>query len=173
MTEIIGLEVQFFLTSVLYGVLLLLVYDCLRILRRIVAHNAFFIALEDIIFWVVASIVIFIMIYEKNNGTIRAYAILGMLIGMVLYNQLVSKFIIKWITWVINKIVCIVRKIVSFLFHPFIVLGKRVGKKVHAFRAKVFGIRTKLKRNTRKVGKNSTKQLKCIAKTVKISIKKK
>lgn len=173
MTQIIGLEVQFFLTSIFYGIVLLLVYDCLRVLRRVVKHNALFVALEDIIFWIAASIVIFMMIYEKNNGTIRAYAILGMLLGMIIYNQLVSKILIKGITWLINKVVHLIGRVFSFLFRPFVFIGKKVGKRVHAVKGKISGAKNNIKRKSQKASKKSTKQLKSIAKTVKIAVKKK
>jgi hypothetical protein len=63
MNPAISVELHFFLTSILWGVILLVAYDVLRIFRRLIKHDAFFIALEDLIFWVVASLFIFAMIY--------------------------------------------------------------------------------------------------------------
>ncbi|WP_455715363.1 spore cortex biosynthesis protein YabQ [Anaerosporobacter sp.] len=165
MTEIINLEVQFFLTSILYGILLLVVYDCIRILRRIVPHNAFFVALQDILFWVTASIVIFLMIYERNNGTIRGFAILGMLLGMIIYNQLLSKFIVKGITKLIQMIINGTKKVMSILLKPFAFIIKKLRK--------FFGFNSRIGSKFKKVGKSSAKQLKNVAKTVKISVSKK
>lgn len=173
MTEIINLEVQFFLTSILYGILLLVVYDCIRIIRRVVTHNAFFVALEDIIFWVTASIVIFVMIYRCNNGTIRGFSILGMILGMVIYNQLLSKFIVKGITKIIKMILNGLKKIISILLKPFAFITKKV-RKLFGFTSKKIGkVNTKIGSKFKKVRKSSAKQLKNAAKTVKISVTKK
>lgn len=173
MTQIINLEVQFFLTSILYGILLLVVYDCIRIIRRIVPHKAFFVALQDILFWVAASIVIFIMIYERNNGTIRGFAILGMLLGMIIYNQLLSKFIVKGITQIIKMILKGIKKVVSILLKPFVFITKKLGKLFGFTSSKIGKVNAKIGTKFKKVGKSSAKQLKNVSKTVKILVTKK
>lgn len=173
MTEIINLEVQFFLASIICGILLLVVYDCLRIIRRIIPHKAFLVALEDILFWVAASIVIFIMIYERNNGTIRGFAILGILLGMVIYNQLLSKPIVMGITWLIKTILKGIKSIFGILLKPFMFVGKKIMKVLGFAGRKVGKVNNKITRNARKFRKSSSKQLKNVAKTVKISVTKK
>lgn len=173
MTEIINLEVQFFLTSILYGILLLVVYDCIRIIRRIVPHRGFFVALEDILFWLAASVVIFIMIYERNNGTIRGFAILGMLLGMVIYNQLLSRLVVKGITLIIKTILKVIKKGLSILLKPFAYLAKKLGKFFGFASGRVRKVNSKIGSKFKKVGKSSAKQLKNAAKTVKISVTKK
>ncbi|WP_310604115.1 spore cortex biosynthesis protein YabQ [Anaerosporobacter sp.] len=173
MTEIINLEVQFFLTSILYGILLLIVYDSIRIIRRVVPHKAFFVALEDILFWIAASIVIFMMIYERNNGTIRGFAILGMLLGMVIYNQLLSRFIVKGITRIIKAILKAVWKVLSIVFMPLLFLLKKIKQFLGFTTRKVGKVNSKLGNKLKKVKKRSAKQLKNTAKTVKISVTKK
>ncbi|WP_167955320.1 spore cortex biosynthesis protein YabQ [Anaerosporobacter faecicola] len=173
MTEIINLEVQFFLTSILYGILLLVVYDSIRIIRRIVPHKAFFIAVEDLLFWIVASIVIFLMIYEKNNGTIRGFAILGMLLGMIIYNQLLSRLVVKGITWLLKTIIKGIRKLLHVIFRPFAFLFRKGAKGFRAVSGKAAKVNHKVTNKMKKVGKSSVKQLKNTAKTVKISVTKK
>ncbi|HKL80395.1 MAG TPA: spore cortex biosynthesis protein YabQ [Mobilitalea sp.] len=98
MNEAITVELHFFLTSILWGAIILLVYDILRILRRLIPHNSFFQAFEDMIFWVLASVFIFAMIYTMNNGTIRGFSVIGMGIGMVLYHYVLSDYIVLWST---------------------------------------------------------------------------
>lgn len=173
MTEIINLEVQFFLTSILYGILLLVVYDCIRIIRRIVPHRGFFVAFEDIIFWLVASVVIFTMIYERNNGTIRGFAILGMLLGMVIYNQLLSKFVVKGITLIIKTILKVIKKGLSIILKPIAFLTNKLGKVFGFTSKKVSKVNSKIGSKFKKIGKSSVKRLKNVAKTVKISVTKK
>ena len=108
MNPAITVELQFFLISVLWGGILLLIYDILRILRRLVKHGAFLVAIQDLIFWVGASIFIFSMIYRENNGIIRGYSILGMMLGSILYHFAVSDFVVELIT-----------KLLKTLLQPF------------------------------------------------------
>lgn len=98
MNKEITTELHFFIVSILWGALVLLAYDQLRILRRIIRHNSFFVAVQDLVFWVVGSVFIFAMIYVKNNGTIRGFSIMGMGIGMLIYHYILSDWIVKLIS---------------------------------------------------------------------------
>ena len=104
MNQAITIEMQFFIVSIVWGAILLLVYDILRILRRIIKHNSFFIAVEDLIFWVLASLFIFAMMYKENNGVIRGFSVMGMAIGMLLYHYLLSEVLVNYITKLIRAI---------------------------------------------------------------------
>lgn len=105
MNHAISVELQFFLISVLWGSILLLVYDSQRIFRRLIKHDSFFIALEDLAFWVAASLFIFAMMYRENNGIIRGFSVMGMSIGMVLYHYILSDFLVNMITKLIRTLI--------------------------------------------------------------------
>lgn len=125
MNHAITIELQFFLISILWGGILLLAYDVLRILRRLIKHGSILIAFEDLIFWILASIFIFAMMYRENNGIIRGFSILGMAIGMVLYHNILSDLVVAWIT-----------KLIHTLLRPFMFAYKRVKKFVLFLAAK-------------------------------------
>jgi spore cortex biosynthesis protein YabQ len=86
MNSAITTQLEFFLVSTLWGAIILFVYDGFRILRRVVKQNEIIIALEDLVFWVFAGVFIFAMMYHLNDGIIRGYSVMGMTIGMLLYN---------------------------------------------------------------------------------------
>ncbi len=115
MNPAITIELQFFLISILWGAILLLAYDILRIFRRLIKHGAFLVAVEDLIFWVVASLFIFIMIFHKNDGIIRGFSIIGMLLGIILYHFSISEGLVKCIT-----------KLIQTLLSPFTAAIKQV-----------------------------------------------
>lgn len=119
MSQLITIELQFFVISILWGALVLLAYDFLRILRRIVLHNTLIVAIQDLFFWVFASVFIFAMIYVKNSGTIRGYSVMGMGIGMVIYHYILS----DWIVMIISR--CIL-----LLLGPIFLLIKYIFKGV-------------------------------------------
>lgn len=146
MNEAITVELQFFLISILWGAIILVIYDLLRILRRLIPHNSLFIALEDLIFWVLASVFIFAMIYTMNNGTIRGFSVMGMGIGMILYHYIFSELLVKWIS-----------KALLLLMRPFkMFLGQL--KRVLRF----------LLSKTKKVARYFDRRLKKITKSVKM-----
>ena len=104
MNASIVFELQFFLTSILWGSLIVFAYDFLRIIRRLIVHNNFFVSLEDLIFWVITSVFIFSMLYKENNGIIRGFSIAAMLIGMLVYYYLFSDLFVNGVSKFINFI---------------------------------------------------------------------
>ena len=72
MSDHIYRESHFLLLSVCMGVVIALFYDCLRIWRRVVVHGSFWTAMEDLVYWIIVSVMVFGMLYYENNGTFRA-----------------------------------------------------------------------------------------------------
>lgn len=93
-------ELSVFLQAVLAGNLVYLVYSVIRVLRRIIKHNLFFISLEDLIFWIGTGIYLFVKIYQTSNGSIRWYFVIGVLTGGILTHfficRIAKKYIAKW-----------------------------------------------------------------------------
>ena len=90
-------ELSVFLQAVLAGNLVYLVYSAIRVVRRIIKHNLFFVSLEDLIFWIGTGIYLFAKIYQTSNGSIRWYFVIGVLVGRILTHLIIYKFIKKYI----------------------------------------------------------------------------
>ena len=96
MSEIIYQEAEFFAASFVWGILLILLYDILRVLRRSWIHSKGAVALEDLLFWLLSGLMIFRMMYEKNDGIIRGTAFFSMGLGMVFYHGTISRYVVSW-----------------------------------------------------------------------------
>lgn len=90
-------ELSVFLQAVLAGNLVYLTYCSIRVFRRIVAHNLFWISLEDALFWIGVGVYLFWQIYKTSNGTIRWYFALGVFAGGILTHYVISKITKKHI----------------------------------------------------------------------------
>ncbi len=84
-------ELAVFLQAVLAGNLLYLVYTVLRVWRRIIKHNLFWISAEDLIYWIGTGFYLFVKIYETCNGTIRWYFVVGVLAGAIITHYTIKK----------------------------------------------------------------------------------
>lgn len=73
----------------------MIVYDLLRVLRLVIPHGSIWIGLEDVIYWIYASLMTFTLLYRENDGIIRAYVIAAVFAGMALYDVCVSRFMIR------------------------------------------------------------------------------
>ena len=94
-------EVRLLLYSCATGAGLMMTYDFLRILRIFIPHLPVIMGVEDMVYWVYASLVTFSLLYEQNDGGLRGYVIAGVFIGMFLYDRLISRFFLKFLknTW--------------------------------------------------------------------------
>lgn len=90
-------ELSVFLQAALAGNLVYMVYLVVRIFRRIVKHNLFWISLEDALFWIATGFYLFSEIYQTSNGTIRWYFVLGVLVGGILTHHIILKITKKYI----------------------------------------------------------------------------
>lgn len=101
-------EIYFFGCCVLTGIAVISVYDILRIFRRVVKHGVVAIGIEDFIYWVGSSFFVFHIIYIRNDGIIRGFAILAIVLGMLIYNVTISQILVKYISLVIKTIIGVI-----------------------------------------------------------------
>lgn len=146
-------ESRFWLNFVLLGVGITLVYDCLRILRRVFPHGIIWISLEDLVYWIFVSFSIFYLLYYENNGAFRWFAIFGAALGMLLYKKSLS----EWLVTLLSGILLRVRKLVGSMWR-FVTKPLRMAGGATA--AKTADIARKLKRTLRFLKKRLTAWLK-------------
>lgn len=129
-SEAIGNEAIVFLISVLCGVGLVLAYDFFRIVRRLIPHGNIWIGIEDVCYWIFGTIVVFLLLYQKNDGMLRAFCFLGIALGGVIYAFLFSRFVVKISVWVLGTIgkpfVKIGKKIIAFIMKQLKKLYKAI-----------------------------------------------
>ena len=118
-------ENEFLLHALLMGIFITFVYDILRIFRRVISHNAFFVSLEDLGFWIYCGAEVFLLMYHESNGMLRWFAVLGALVGMMLYKKLMSPFLVKYVSLLLSKMMKIIGKILHLVFRPFEILLKK------------------------------------------------
>lgn len=119
MSFIIMEELLLFLHALLAGVGLLMLYDVLRIFRRVVPHRGISVAIEDILYWIFNALCIFYMMYRENSGAVRGYMIAGIAIGMLGYNLTLSPYLVKGASKLLNAVIGGIRKLLSLILKPF------------------------------------------------------
>lgn len=144
MNKAINLEVRFFLTSVMWGGILFILYDALRIIRRIIKHCEVIIAIQDILYWMISSVLIFRMMYQMNNGIIRGFSVLGITIGMILYKYLLSDWVVDGISYLLNTLIGWIKKLILFLMKPFRFVFRIMKKGVNKVKVKIKSLKNSL-----------------------------
>ncbi len=119
-------ETNILLAAMATGALLFFVYDLLRIMRRLIPHGTLWVAVEDVLFWLGSAVVIFVMLYQQADGSLRGFSIGGVVIGMLLYAFLLSPLIVKGSVFLLEKILYV-------LFRPLVCLFRLLGRPFRIF----------------------------------------
>ncbi|MBR3255854.1 MAG: spore cortex biosynthesis protein YabQ [Clostridia bacterium] len=91
----------FFIFS-LDGFIIGLLFDFFRILRKCFKTANLVTYIEDILFWILTGFLVLYTIFIFNNGEIRFFMFIGIIIGIALYILLLSKYIITINVFIIN-----------------------------------------------------------------------
>ena len=84
------------------GILIGLLFDFFRILRKAIKTSNFITYVEDIIFWILTGFIILYSIFVFNNGELRLFVFLGILIGVLVYMFFISEYFIRYNIKMIN-----------------------------------------------------------------------
>ncbi len=102
MGEMIYWELDYVLSCVLWGLFLMLIYDLLRIERRVWRRGSIWVSIEDILYWSFAAIGTFRLFYQQDNGVIRWFAIAVTFFVMLLMNRFISKWTVPFISRILR-----------------------------------------------------------------------
>lgn len=109
MNELVVWELRYVGECFLLGAGLMLIYDVLRIKRLVVLHPIVLISIEDVLYWLVAGVLMFLLLYKEDAGSIRWFAVAVTALGMFVYNFGISRFavpfIAKCIRWPVMQII--------------------------------------------------------------------
>ena len=100
-----------FLFSSAVGVFLGIFYDVFRIWR--IAFNSKWasIFIQDFLFCVFSSLIIVILIFHTNSGSVRWFSLFGSFIAFLLYHLTVGKLVM----YLAAKIIILVKKVLGFI----------------------------------------------------------
>ena len=178
--EVSMLEQLFiFLESVLIGAFLGVVYDFVRsvktclgvpyttklteklkgirfkyirnpLVKKPSGFNGVITFISDIIYFLIATLVLMVFLYYKNNGIVRWYVFLGAIIGMLIYYVSIGKLIGMGIEvlFFFARVVCY--HILSLLARPFQLLSSKIKPIFRAMCIKAKEVTAKRKRKPKK-----------------------
>ena len=109
----IYIQLQLFFIFLLNGLLIGLLFDFFRILRKAMKTADFITYIEDALFWILTGFIILYSIFTYNNGEIRLFMFLAIILGLLIYLAFISKMILSISLGIIN----IVKKILGIIFH--------------------------------------------------------
>lgn len=83
-------ELNYFFWSVICGCLMTIIYDFLRARRREKKVLSLFVYIEDVIWFIVLGILLYLLAFRQNAGMVRWYSFLGIGSGAFLYKLILG-----------------------------------------------------------------------------------
>ena len=172
MNPIIDTEAAYALSvfglSCLLGAVLSVFYGFFKVLRIAVKFSAVVIAIQDFVFWFLSGLAVFIFTLWQNDGIVRGYVLIGVLIGALAYYLTLGALITASATAIVGFFKRISDKIKSGVKKNFETVRQK-GQAVKA-RRKSEKEKTRLKRSSKqaKKPKSERKRLKKTKKTLEI-----
>ena len=115
-------QAYLFIVFSLTGVIIGLLFDFFRILRRSFKTSNIITYFEDVLFWILTGVLILYNIWYFNNGEIRIYMFLGIIMGGLIYMLTLSNIIISLLSKILILIVKVLElpfKTLFSIFHKF------------------------------------------------------
>ena len=122
-------QVLDFLEFVLIGMLIACIFDFFRGYRKFKLVNTLSVIIQDIVYFIIVTIIIIFSIIKLLDSQIRLYIFLGILIGSTIYFSTISKYVIKLYILFFNMF----KEIISTIFLPIILniqFFQKIAKKI-------------------------------------------
>ena len=125
-------QTYIFLLSCLAGIFSGFIFDIFRIKRKLIKTSDIVVYIEDIVYWLIISVVLFILMYYSNESEIRSYILFGNFIGVIIYIFIFSKYVFFCLMKIINVLLKLIKfpiKIIVRFFRIPIKIVLRISKR--------------------------------------------
>lgn len=97
------------------GAGILICYLVVRVIKRFFVHRNMVLGVLDILYWLLTGLLIFLKIYETNQGILRSFILLGMAFGAYLAHLFPGPFLEKILCKILEFPVRTVKKSINRL----------------------------------------------------------
>jgi spore cortex biosynthesis protein YabQ len=99
----------------LFGHFLAFIFDLYRVVRGFGYLDNIFTKIIDFVFCLLAAIMTFIILLRSNLGQIRFYIFISLALGILLYNRLLSKFVLRYSRLLLEILIKGLKKHLQFM----------------------------------------------------------
>lgn len=121
-------QAQLFLVFIINGIIIGILFDFFRILRKSFKTIDLGTYIEDFLFWILTGFSILFTLFKFNNGEIRLYMFFAIAIGILLYMLIFSSHIIRINVSIIIFLKKIFKKLLFYIYIPIKFVLKIVKK---------------------------------------------
>lgn len=117
-------QLNLFSVFCISGLIIGIIFDIFRIIRRSFKISDFHTYVEDIILGIIIGIFLIYMLYVYNSGNFRFYMIIALFIGFITYILTISKYFIRINVKIITFLKKFINKTLHIIFLPIMYIIK-------------------------------------------------
>ena len=127
-------QARIFLYVFAAGIISGIFYDLIELLRLCVEHGKAAVCIEDVLYWIVVIVLLFLFLLDKNYADIKLFNILGFFLGMLVYKFAMSRAVMKVLVIAAKIVRFTVKIFLEIIFTPFRLIWLIIGKPVTALK---------------------------------------
>lgn len=117
------------IACILCGMMAMFLYDGLRIIRNLIVHIQWIISLEDICYWILVAILFSWLIFRYNDGSLRAFILIGFITGVSIVNWGISCWSVPLCTRLLRMPFRLLARILGSIRYIFNKIFQKFSKK--------------------------------------------
>lgn len=122
-------QIAIFIFSLASGILIGILFDLYRIIRGNENPGNIVTAIEDLLFWILTAMIVFIFMMYTNYAYLSFNIFVYMIVGMIIHLKLLSGFFISIMGKVYDIFNICVRVSFYYIFYPFRIIFQKITKK--------------------------------------------
>lgn len=136
MDNTVGSQAYIFFTTLYGGIVIGFVYDIYRIFRYFFKPKKVATFIEDLVFWLIVSVIALFILFFSSWGELRGFIFLGFVSGAFIYSKFLSKIVITILVYIIRCLLKALKYVYSTLTYPLRKLGHTLYTPYKKFRKK-------------------------------------
>lgn len=113
-----NMQVNIIIYSILAGILTGILFDTYRIVRGFKIPK-FVLVIQDILFWILSALVIFIFLLYTNYAFLGVYVYAIIIITLFIYLKIISKFVLNMEKYGLRCLGKVSRVVMKNILYPF------------------------------------------------------
>ena len=113
-------QIQIFWYACILGIIMGIIYDVFRIIRLLVSWKDWQVFIQDIVYFFIVGISTFLFALAYNKGDVRAYLIVGEIIGWIIYYITIGEIVYRFSEAIAKFIKKILMKFTKLICKPLI-----------------------------------------------------
>lgn len=122
-------QISLLLFSILAGIITGILFDIYRLFRGIGHPNKILTFIEDLLFWILASLIVFVFLLYTRYIYIGIYVYMYISLGLYIYLKLISKIFLRVQYRIIVLLSSVLRISKNFILYPFQIIFHKISTK--------------------------------------------